>query len=207
MLERFRFAALLLAVWVATVPHVVEAAPILSAPLVTVDVGDTFTVPISIADAVDLTSWQFDLAFDPSIVQVGAVNEGSFMSDLGATFFVPGVIDNTSGLISLASAFYIDLAPFPSGNGVLAEIQFLALSPGVSSLMFSNVFLNLSDQGFDAGTGAITVNGDPGPQPVPEPGTLLLLGAGFAALGARQRFRSGQPLTSIAVLSRGSHDL
>jgi hypothetical protein len=54
----------------------------------------------------------------------------------------------------------------------------------------SSDLANLSDQGFDAGNGAITVNGDPGPQPVPEPGTLLLLGAGFAALGARQRFRS-----------------
>ena len=188
-LKRLCTAVLLSMALAGVHPARAQAAPIISAPLVTVEVGDLFTIPISITDAVDLTLWQFDVAFDPAIVQAGAVTEGAFMSDFGVTFFGPGVADNTSGLISLVSGSYVDFAPFPSGSGVLAEIAFLALSPGVSPLMFSNVFLNLSDQGFEIADGAIQVNGDPGLQPVPEPGTLLLAGAGLG-LGAWRRFRS-----------------
>ena len=189
MLKRLS-AAVLLATAVGLQPSAAEAVPILSAPSVIVEVGDVVTVPIVIADAVDLMTWQFDLAFDPSIVQAGAVSEGAFMSGFGGTFFVPGIADNVSGLISLVSASYIDLPPLPAGTGVLAQFEFLALSPGVSPLVFSNVFLNLSDQGFQTVDGAITVTGDPPVQPVPEPATVLLVGAGLAA-GARRRFRSG----------------
>jgi hypothetical protein len=39
---------------------------------------------------VDLTSWQFDLAFNPIIVQANLVTEGPFMSAFGATLFIPG---------------------------------------------------------------------------------------------------------------------
>ena len=72
----------------------VEAVPIVSVGSATVGVGDLVTIPVSITDAVELTSWQFDLAFDPTVVQGNAVTEGPFWSDFGDTFFVAGVIDN-----------------------------------------------------------------------------------------------------------------
>jgi general secretion pathway protein D len=157
--------------------------PVISAPFVTVSVGSTFTIPISIADATDLTSWQFDLAFNPAIVKANSVTEGPFMLAFGTTlspptFFSPGVIDNTTGLISLVADSFIDLPPLPSGAGILANIEFTALKPGVSPLTFSNVFLNDLDQGFDIKNGQITV--------VPEPTTLALLIGGLALLGARR---------------------
>lgn len=66
----------------------------------TVNVGDIFSIAISITDAVELTSWQFDLAFTPAIVQANAVTEGPFLSSSGTnlTLFGPGVIDNGAGL-------------------------------------------------------------------------------------------------------------
>ena len=58
--------------------------------------GDTLTISISIADAVDLTSWQ---SFDKTIVQANGVTAGPFMSSFGTILFSPGVIDDASGLI------------------------------------------------------------------------------------------------------------
>ena len=185
MLKRILSAVFLLAYLVIGAPTFVEATQI-SAPFVTVGVGDTFTIPISITDATDVTSWQFDLAFDPTIVQATSVTEGPFMSSFGTTVYVPGVIDNTSGLISLVADSYVDLPPDPSGSGDLADISFTALAVGVSPLTFLNVFLNLSDSGFDIVNGQITVTGTTS---VPEPSTLALLASGLGLLGARRLAR------------------
>jgi hypothetical protein len=114
------------------------------------------------------------------------VTEGPFMSAFGTTLFTPGVIDNVTGLISLVADFYVDLPPNPSGTGVLAEIEFTALGPGVSPLTFSNVFLNLSDQGFSITNGQITVTGT---RRVPEAATLALLTGGLALFGVRRLTR------------------
>jgi hypothetical protein len=61
----------------------------------------------------------------------------------------------------------------------LANIEFTALVSGAPPLTLSNVFLNLSNQGFEIGNGAITVT--------PEPGSLVLLAGGLAFLAAGRR--------------------
>ena len=185
MLKSMRLVSFLFLLFVILVPSV-EADQI-SAPYQTVGVGDIFTIPISITGATDLTAWQFDLAFNPAIVQVNSVNEGTFLSAFGQTMYVPGFIDNTAGLISGVADAYIDLAPNPSGDGVLANIEFVALAPGISSLNFSNVFLNWLDSGFDISNGQITVTGTTS---VPEPTTLVLLVIGLVPLGLQRLVRN-----------------
>jgi len=191
MLKSIFLGAFLFAACVVWAPTIVRADAI-SAPFVTVGVGDTFTIPISITAATDLSAWQFDLVFDPTIVQANSLTEGAFMSSFGTTFFGPGVIDNTTGLISLVTDGYVDLPPYPSGDGVLANIEFTAISLGVSPLTFSNVFLNFYDTGFDIANGQITVTdasgggGGGGGIPVPEPATLVLLASGMGLLVMRR---------------------
>jgi hypothetical protein len=186
MVKRTLLVALLFALLVILAPTLVEADPIISAPFVTVGVGDTFTIPISISDAVDLESFQFDLFFAPLIVQanVAGATAGALLP--ADWFFTsPGFVDNTGGQILAVSAF----GSMFSGSGVLANIDFTALAPGVSPLTFSNVFLNLSDQGFGIGNGQITVTGA---APIPEPATLVLFASGLALLGMRRLARRGQ---------------
>jgi general secretion pathway protein D len=164
------------------------AAPVISAGSATVNVGSTFTIEVAITAAGDVTSWQFDLGFDPAILQASSVIEGPFMSSFGTTLFGPGLIDNGAGLISLVTDSYVDPAPDPSGSGVLAEIEFTALAAGTSALTLSNVFLDFSDSGFTAANGQACVNpigGTTCAGQAPEPATLALLAGGLLLLGVR----------------------
>ena len=64
-----------------------------------VQVGETFTLDVLVAESTDLYAFQFDIAFDPAIIQADAVLEGGFLSAGGqATFFMPGSIDNIAGM-------------------------------------------------------------------------------------------------------------
>jgi len=165
---------------VAALPISAYAVPTLAAGSATVSVGDTFDILISITGAVELTSWQFDLAFNPSIIRANSVTEGPFLSESGTktTLFSSGVIDNVTGHITLVTDSFVDLPPGPSGSGVIADISFTALAPGISPLTLANVFLNDLDSGFSITNGQVTVLGT---ARVPEPATLTLLALGLAA--------------------------
>lgn len=158
----------------------------------TVNVGNIVSINLSVVDAIDLTSWQFDLAYNPTILQANQVIEGPFLSSAGTTFFTPGVIDNTTGLISLVAASFVDLFP-PSGNGVLATIQFTALNVGLSPLTASNVFFNSLDSGFTVTNGSVCVNGATACDgtSVPEPSSLWLMLLGSLLIWGMRRWHQG----------------
>lgn len=162
-----------------------QAGPVLmvgeSAPM---HVGDAFTVSIRVAGAVDLKAFQFDLAYDPLVLEaVGfsdagtdfeavALAGGGALTGLTGFLFpggLSGVADSMSGV---ADGLY--------GSGVLANIEFRAIGPGVSALTLSNAFVDFVP--LDAGSmvSGIAV--------VAEPGSL---GLAVLALGclARRRFR------------------
>src|ERR1039457_32222 len=136
----------------------VLAAALLSVPLLTaqavISAGSTdtsvdqiLTLPVSIADASDVYAFQFDLAFDPSILQLLSISEGSFLPSAGSTFFIPGDIDNIGGnAISNADTLVGDI-PGASGDGDLVDFTFQAIGPGATSLALSNGIL--LDSGFN----------------------------------------------------------
>lgn len=162
----------------------------ISADSSVVSVGATFVVPIRVSGAVSLQSWQFDLGFDPSLLQANLVTEGPFLSVGGtsSTLFMPGVINNTSGVVSLVAASFLDLEPYPSGDGILAEVAFTALANGLSPLTLSNVFLNLGDSGFTIGDGSVCIGGAALPKceingTAPEPATMALVAVAWLTLG------------------------
>lgn len=164
----------------------------------TVTVGDTFSINLNVADASDLTSWQFDLAYDPTILQVTAtgVTESAFFTQGDSTVFIPGFVDNTTGhILGVSDALMFQLPV--NGSGVLASIQFTALSTGLSPLIASKVFFNLLDSGFTVTNGTVCVNGTTacdagggggGGTAVPEPSSLLLVSVGILLFWGMRRW-------------------
>jgi Cohesin domain len=59
---------------------VARASVLLTAGSTAAKVGDVFTIPVLIANAQGVTSFQFDLTFDPSVVEALAI------TDLGTDF-------------------------------------------------------------------------------------------------------------------------
>jgi hypothetical protein len=181
-------------------PARVQAIPVVSVGSATVGVGAVFTIPVSITDAVDLTSFQFDLSFGASILQVTptGVTESPFFTQGDTTLFVPGFLDNTNGNILGVADAHAGFQTPVNGSGVLVTIEFEATAPGTSPLTVSNVFLNFSDSGFTVTNGGVCVtapgattcapDGGGGGR-LPEPATFVLLAAGLAVLTCCRRGR------------------
>ena len=103
-----------------------------------IHVGDTFTLDLSAENVIDLAGWQFDVSFDPALLEAVEVNEGDFLkTDGGATFFQEGTIDNTTGKITglNATRFNKDGA---TGTGTLLSVTFLAKAEGETQLTLNN---------------------------------------------------------------------
>jgi hypothetical protein len=153
----------------------------LSVDSATVNIGDTFSINLNVANAVNLTSWQFDLTYNSAILEVTptGVTESAFFTQGDSTVFIPGFVDNTSGTI-LGAADALMFQPPVNGSGVLATIQFKALAEGISQLTLSDTFLNLSGSGFTVANGSVCVTGGTTTcaPAVPEPSSLWLLGLG-----------------------------
>jgi len=179
---------------------VVLAAALLSVPLLTaqtvisagsadVSVDPIFVFPVSIADVSDLYAFQFDLSFDPAILQLLSISEGLFLPSAGSTIFIPGSIDNIAGTaIGNADTLVGDI-PGASGDGVLVDFTFEAISVGSSSVDLANGILLdslFNEIPFTMADGNVTVSGS-------EPPGLSWIGCLAVAgmLFAKRRRRAG----------------
>jgi hypothetical protein len=126
--------------------------------------GQLANLAIHVDSVSDLYAWNFDLTFDPSILEAISVTEGGFLDSGGSTFFIPGDIDNVGGDISFNADTLEGAVPGVTGSGDLAEVQFLAIAPGTSAIDLANLSLVDSQLNFidaDIADGAVTVTPEP----------------------------------------------
>src|SRR5260221_10873904 len=166
--------------------QVANAAIISVGPFVVPANTDPFAVPILITGGVEVTAWSFDLTYDATDLQIntgcdpftdpfcslitGPVTEGAFFS-AGAPFnlLVPGFIDldaslNQTGLLFGVNGAYGGFPPAPSGDGIIAYVEFIHIGTGNGdSIRVTNTS---------------TTSG------VPEPATLALFACGLLLLAA-----------------------
>jgi hypothetical protein len=188
--------ALLVAGMLAFPPRV-DASPIVSVGSATQVVGDTFTIPVSISGATSLTTFQFDLSYNNTILtaqsftdtstdfETAATTGGGFLTGITG-FLLTGVVSGVADSMSFSSTGLTD--------GVLVEIVFKAIGAGTSSLTLALVELtddgSVLDSGFTNGQVCVNPLGATtcGPTAAaPEPGTVALLAMGLAVLIMRRR--------------------
>ena len=103
-----------------------------------IHLGDTFTFDVRGENVSDLAGWQFDIAFDPTVLEAIDTSEGDFLkTDGGATFFQSGSIDNTAGKITGLIAGRISEGGV-SGSGSVLQVRFKAKIGGETELALGN---------------------------------------------------------------------
>lgn len=110
--------------------------------------GDTFTLDFSAEDVYDFAGWQFEITFNPNLLEALAIREGAFLKTDGeSTFFRKGNIDNRSGKITGLSSARLS-GDGVNGSGTLLSVSFRAIAGG-------ETLLKLNKFQFGAGTGSV----------------------------------------------------
>ena len=119
----------------ATTPGVGSAQVLISLPGTTFRVGQgPYTVPLTIVNAARLSMLTLTLTYDPALLRVRTVQEGSFMrSGAVTTTFAQQV---TAGRVDVTIARAADAAG-ASGTGLLAAVLLDPVAPGSATLTLS----------------------------------------------------------------------
>ena len=103
-----------------------------------VQVGNTFTVNLTVENIDNLAGWQTDVVFDRTVLRALSATEGDFLKqDGGNTFFENGTINNTTGKITGLQAVQLSKGKM-SRHGTLFSVRFTAIANGESQLRVDN---------------------------------------------------------------------
>ncbi len=119
-----------------TTTGVGNATVALTAPPAMTAGGGPYTVPIMITNAARISTITLTLTFDPSLLRVRTVQEGSFMRTGGAS--VTFVQQAAEGRVDMTITRAAD-ATGATGSGLLAAVLFDAVSAGSSQLTLSGL--------------------------------------------------------------------
>ncbi len=105
--------------------------------------GGAYTVPIAITGASQLSTLSLSLRFDPDLLRVSTVQEGSFMQQGSAPVTFEQDLDPTTGRIDLAFTRIGDRSG-AAGSGLVASIVFEPVAQGAATLSPSGMALTPS---------------------------------------------------------------
>jgi hypothetical protein len=110
--------------------------------LADLDTSTTYTLAVTVEGAEDLGGYQFDLTYDPEMVQVDDAALGAFLGSTGRNTGPLGPeIDNGTGAVRFGAFSYGEEVG-PYGDGVLAVVTYTTqLTPGETSLALTGVQL------------------------------------------------------------------
>jgi adhesin HecA-like repeat protein len=159
----------------------------------TTSTGTVVTVDVDISNVTDLYGYQFDLTFNPSVLQAVSSSEGPFLASGGSTFFIPGTNDNVGGTVAATADTLLTSVGGVSGSGVLAVFTFDAIGNGTSTLGIQNELLldsNINIISDTTKSGSVTATSGAVAAPEIDPASTLsaltLLLGGVAVMRGRR---------------------
>jgi len=111
------------------------------------NIGQTFTINISVANVTDLWGWEFELFYSSTDLNGTDAKEGPFLKTAGETFFwVVNLTDNYNATHGYIYAFCIltHVIPGADGTGVIANVTFKSKTHGSSILDLTGTKLKSS---------------------------------------------------------------
>jgi Flp pilus assembly secretin CpaC len=100
--------------------------------------GGPYTVPVSINNASRVSNLTLTVTFNPNVLRVRTVQDGTFMRQGGVTTSFTPRIDAAAGRVDIAITRTADQAG-ASGAGLLAALLFDAVGPGGSLIQVNGV--------------------------------------------------------------------
>lgn len=110
---------------------------VLEPPAQMMAVGETVTTAVRVEDVTDLYTFEFRLAFDPTVVEGVEVEPGDFLSP---DWQLDNTIDNENGTVAYALSQLNPAEPV-SGSGTLAVVTWRGVAEGTSPITFTYVSL------------------------------------------------------------------
>ena len=118
--------------------------------------GGPYPVPVSINNASRLSAITLTVTYNPSVLRVRTVQEGTFMRQNGLTASFTPRIDASNGRVDIAISRTNDQLG-ASGAGLLAALVFDAVAPGASAIAVTGVANNPEGQPITLSFAPVTV--------------------------------------------------
>ncbi len=100
-------------------------------PSTTEIIGEYITINVNVADVTGLSSWEFWLSWDNTVLEYSSVTEGPFLQSVGPTYFVTKLFPTPPAPSSFMSVGCMLMVPATaSGDGTLATFEFLVIGEG-----------------------------------------------------------------------------
>jgi len=106
---------------------------------VTASIDQNFSIDINIANVFNLYAWEFRLSWNPSLLDLDNIVQGSFLEGGGSTYF--SYKQNATVGYLVADCTLLGMVPGVSGNGTLATITFHVENQGECTLDLYDVLL------------------------------------------------------------------
>lgn len=162
----------------------------------TVTQGDNFDVDVYVTGipAPGTNAFEFDVDYDSTKLTANSVASGGFL--LPVVIEIQNLITATDVNFAEQSIAFAGVL----GDGVLATINLTAFGVGMTTLDLNDVVLSVFAFGFPPppfdvtlfdGIITIEASGNGNVNPIPEPGSMLLLGSGLVGL-VGWRWRQGR---------------